>query len=502
MRHKAKHKRHIGRFCWSFVRFEALVPERIQDDTFVWFYLSLVVLVNKENQRPEDSYSTDTAEEVYDIILNQFRTIIDKSILSRIIGYVERDHLILDTTQAGNARCLRPESLDSLDSYRELFSEKTCLRHIFRDTLTGAVVPCFDIDPSRLKTEKSDKIPANKQFMTPPSKSKVERAIKSYERSKNTKFSFSETPINSNIFYDPNATVDFDPDDEDELFDSQPDNPVIDFEFNVVYLNEIGECYDLPIDVYLENNKIVVDSPFANEEATRSWLNQRFDYAKKSGLCKELSQLVNSWEEEYLISPLEIEKADQIINSVPANSVADRLKQFGRVYRLVETTTNEDLKALTQLMEQFFSSRSHVYFNVLGNFLECLIVPLFKRFPSKKNYTFWTLTQTLRGKSVALNVDFRRLIESEHVFNDWMANRHSGFKAKILDIVLREPGLTKCQVLYQNFITELFELYDKRNNGTWTHYKPGMLRKKPFFDPQDAEKVYNVTRVLVDIYEN
>ena len=303
MRHKTKHKKHIGRFCWSFIRFEALVPERIQDDTFVWFYLSLVVLVNKDNQRPVDSYSTSTAEEVNDIILNQFRTIIDKSILSRIIGYVERDHLIPDTTQAGNARCLRPESLDSLDSYRELFSEQTCLRHIFRDTLTGAVVPCFDIDPSRLKTEKNGehKIPAHKQFMTPPSKSKVERAIKSYERSKNTKFSFSETPIVPDIFCDPNASVDFDPDDEDELFDFQSDNPVVDFEFNVVYLNKIGKCYDLPIDVYLENDKIVIDSPFANEEATRGWINQRFGYARKSGLYKELSQLVNAWEEEHLI---------------------------------------------------------------------------------------------------------------------------------------------------------------------------------------------------------
>ena len=144
-------------------------------------------------------------------------------------------------------------------------------------------------------------------------------------------------------------------------------------------------------------------------------------------------------------------------------------------------------------------SQSPYYFNVLGLFLECLIFPLFRRFPSKKNYTFWTLTQTLRGKSIALNVDFSRLIESEFIFNEWIANRHSGFKTKILDIVLREPGLAKCQVLYQNFIAELFELYDKRN--VRSHYKSGMLRKKPFFDPQDAEKVYNVSRVLVDLYE-
>lgn len=77
----------VDNIVWPFYRYSALIPKQIGADLFVWLYLSLVILQNRQKGLPKDSYTDEVTKEVEIIILEKFSSVIDKQIFDKIITF-------------------------------------------------------------------------------------------------------------------------------------------------------------------------------------------------------------------------------------------------------------------------------------------------------------------------------------------------------------------------------------------------------------------------------
>ena len=145
--------------AWPFVRYEALIPEQIKGDLFVWLYLSLFTYKNEQNNLAKNSYSLAVKEEVKKILADKFGKIIDAQTLDKIIANAEKDYVVMDDERSS----LKAEVFGFLETYEELFSDKLQLRYIFQDGITGEVVPDFS-DSFDLDKKEAGKKDVDKKF--------------------------------------------------------------------------------------------------------------------------------------------------------------------------------------------------------------------------------------------------------------------------------------------------------------------------------------------------
>lgn len=456
------------------------MPEQLRTDLFVWLYLSLLVFKNEEAGQDKTSYRNDEKGEAKRLIKKEFSSVIDEDTLGKIINNAEKDFVEGDR--------LSEETISFISTFDELFSSQVQIQHIFQDALTGDVLPCFnDLDYIRDCTL-DGLLEVKPQTKRRPIKRQIKNALKIFNRLNKSNEPLSELMgADEDEFFDPDEEVDFSPDKKFEENNEQGKIPS-DSKFNVVFLENSRCLVRLEVDIFVEDNKLVVSTPF-DERTTFHWMNKHFSLARTSGRCSDLANFIDSLEQQYIV------REKQNDSFAYKKDVAEQLDHLGPIYRLVLTTKNDDLKLILIKVDHYFTSKSESYFNQVGKYLECLLGPLINHSDkyTRQSYDYMSYCTELSVVCNSFNVKHNALM-SKNIFDAWQ-KAWSHFKADMANVFLTNSKLQKCSYLYAEFIEELFDLYDIRNKGS--HYKKNT---KLYFDEADIEKLYRVTRVLIESY--
>ncbi len=493
--------------AWPFVRYEVLIPEQIKGDLFVWLYLSLFTYKNEQNNLAKNSYTLSIKEDVKKILTDKFGKIIDAQTLEKIIANAEKDYVVFDDERSS----LKAEVFGFLETYEELFSDKLQMKYIFQDSVTGEVVPDFSIteeddyelrnkeatkkDPSFAKTENPN--------LKKPSKSAIKKAFKMYELLQKGQI-VVEDKLDEEIT-DDSPFDEFDDEDRQEFFDTLDENDIFEEDNGAAksqkkanienrairYTDEPKRVYNLKIDIWVNKNQLYAYSPF--DPSTDQWFNRCVKKARN--INPELDALLKELEDLYTIKESDGEAKTFLGYK---DTVSDQLKVCGPLYRLVSSmkNTNIELRRTLFNIDSDYDSRSKHFFGDVGLFLEYLIEP-FKRnnADERKTYSKEAFISELDCKCSSKDIDYRRLTYNE-VYKNWLEG-WDHFKADIADIII-STDITYSNLMYSDFINDIFALYDLRNvNGH--KKKKGDTRSDIKPAQEHLDKLLKVTRVIADI---
>ena len=489
--------------AWPFVRYEALIPEQIKGDLFVWLYLSLIAYKNEQNNLAKNSYTIAIKEDVKKILIDKFGKIIDAQTLDKIVSNAEKDYVVLDDERSS----LKAEVFGFLETYEELFSDKLQIRHIFQDGITGDVVPDFSesFELGNKEAGKKDldfraEINTN---LKKPSKGSIKKAFKVYQLLLKGQIVVEEKENEEEL--DDSPFDEFDDEDRQEFFDTLDENDIFEGEtsenkpkkrinidnYAIRYYDAPSQVYYLKIDLWINKNQIFAYSPF--DPTTDQWFNRcilkaRNINPKIDAYFKEIEELYTVKEDEGAIKKFFGYK----------DTVSEQMKWCGPLYRLVFALNNLELKKTVYKMDSLYDSRSEYFFNEVGKYLEYLIEP-FKRHNAdeRKSVTKEAFISEIETKCNPKNIDFKRLTYNE-VYKNWLEG-WDHFKADVADIII-STDITNSDLVYTEFVNDLFALYDLRNvNGH--KKKQGDSRNDIKPSQEHLDKLLKVTKVISDIHK-
>ena len=487
--------------AWPFVRYEALIPEQIKGDLFVWLYLSLFTYKNEQNNLAKNSYSLAVKEEVKKILADKFGKIIDAQTLDKIIANAENDYVVMDDERSS----LKAEVFGFLETYEELFSDKLQLRYIFQDGITGEVVPdfsdSFDLDKKEAGKKDVDKKFTENKNLKKPSKGAIKKAFKAFQLLLKGQI-VVEDKLDEELI-DDSPFDEFDDEDRQEFFDTLEENDIFESEektektkkrinidnYAIRYYDAPSRIYYLKIDLWINKNQIFAYSPF--DPSTDQWLNRSI--VKARNINPEIDEYFKEIERTYTVKEDETEIKKFFGYK---DSVSDQMKWCGPLYRLVFSLNNLEMKKTVFKLDSLFDAHSEYFFNEVGKYLEYLIEP-FKRHNAdeRKSITKEAFISEIEIKCNPKGIDYKRLTYTE-VYKNWLEG-WDHFKADVADIII-STDVTESNLIYSDFITDLFALYDLRNvNGhkkkvgdTRNDIKPGQ---------EHLDKLLKVTKVIASI---
>src|SRR5574344_2926759 len=105
---------------WPIYQYEAMLPEAIEDDVFVWLYLSLLVYSNKLQHKPPRNYDDSVVADTEALILQKFSPAINKTILEGISNRIQADFCVKDYSRIIG---LKDDVDGFLNSFEYLFND-------------------------------------------------------------------------------------------------------------------------------------------------------------------------------------------------------------------------------------------------------------------------------------------------------------------------------------------------------------------------------------------
>ena len=192
--------RKVGELIWPFTRFDAVIPNQIGGDLFVWLFISLVVYVNETKGLDKHNYNDDVKIEAEKLINEKFSNIIDPQTLEKIVANAEKDFIVDES--------IKEDTFTFLDTYENLFSESCETRRVYQDSITGEVLPFFG-DTAHVEDVRFDK--EDPKVLAPlknkePSSRAVKKAYDTYFRLKKFNVVAQETEVEfEDEFYDEDA---------------------------------------------------------------------------------------------------------------------------------------------------------------------------------------------------------------------------------------------------------------------------------------------------------
>ena len=443
---------------WPFLKYMVLVPEKNEIDAFAWLYISFVRLYNKKKNADEFSYNEEIENIVKGKIRQEFGDIIDVPTLDKVI-------------QTTKEKYLDPKGKTSIEVFKNLFSDRLQIRYIFRDCITGSVVPYFYDQlnlPAEVKEEGLSPVKKNK-----PDKKYVKLAYKRYL--KRERYVTRDLDELIEEFEEEDSSEDFSVTDEDtqlyedDDFYSDRANPFENQEqvslpknFDVKFVDD-GCIVYFNVPIIVEDNRLSVRTPF--DSSTGPWLNTCFDKGSKEnselkGIYKKLSIFLVPRQEEQAF----FEDAEA--------SIYSKLPHCGKIYRMVQDLGNDNLKRLVWTLENKYSRRDSDFYINCGKMLEMLLKLRMRSGgfePSNSSFRLNTTEDMLRFliDSKCVNIDCEAMLTPKNVMN-WKNRRFNAkrndlqFKPDFLDLML-QSDISKSTLMYHDFVNDVWNIYNLRN---------------------------------------
>lgn len=453
----------VDNIVWPFYRYSALIPKQIGADLFVWLYLSLVILQNRQKGLSKDSYTDEVTKEVEIIILEKFSSVIDKQIFDEIKANAEKDFTV--------STRLMEETFSFVDTYESLFSDKLDVQYIYQDAITGEVVPFFG-DTSHIDdSDRRENTIKTRSGIKEPPKVAVKRAYEHYMRLKKYSSDSEEVEIQAEfdgLFFDEDAQTFIDGDIEifEEKSESKEQKSLKDY--NVIFLKDSKVLFDVDVPVFVRGNELMLKSLFGR--TTDQWFNRCA--VKAQNVSEDVAELFRLLKQHYIVA----ERSIGEFRETRKTDFASTLKYCDVIYRMIDALNDDELRKDVVCLEQSFNAKQIVAYYYVGRILDTLVRDHIEYAGRTKEIdrlatTYDRFCLELDAKCQYGNIRYESL-KRKGVFSNWQSRKNeradgkknASFKADIADIVLKTDFIHS-QAISPSFFSDLFKLYDDRSKA-------------------------------------
>lgn len=498
----------VGKINWPFYRYDIIMPKHEESDLLVWLYLSLVVLYNEQVGKKRESYEPTEINDALQLIKEKFKVLATDELLATIQDSVDKVYL------DGVTKELKQETFEFLNTFEGLFSDDVDTCQIFRDRLSGEILPEFGdlsyLDHCAKKDTRNGVLNINMQRrLKRITKNDIIKAKKQYR-----------TYLASNNIDDiieGNNEFLIDPDEEEEYIIAEDNNPIVEAEppktiklnmmDRIEILDDSETEYYLPITIYFneDEQELYLDSPFNNKDHN-DWLKSKLEIAYNSEMFEKLNEYIDNIKEEYFEKHQETETVN--INMDNIVDRAAQMKYFGPTYRALMDMDNKDAKRLLCELDDYLSMKHSSFFNSLRQYLESLTYVIRGWEYSRRksyDYTGYCRELELAGKNIDVNTT---PLMGEKNFSNWKdmkkrADREAepSLKPDLAEILMTNSNVISCKSMYKEFVEDIFYLFSK--TSARSHYRKKGTGRDAFKDiiEKDIDKIYNVTLVFSEIYQ-
>ena len=500
--------------CWPFYQCQAILPNAIGHDIFVWLYLSLFVHINKTEGKPPFYINNKKREEqkkrVRELIRSKFsKELIPDVLLQEIEEQIEKD-FCEEINEYKDLR-IRPEAESFLNSFEYLFGDDVEIKTVYKDAVSGAILPYFEPikrfkDPDERPDYKfSESILRGRE----PSSRLVLKAIKLAESFKTIDDPLvSEESIESTIYeiesldneeiYE-DDTLDFGEEisseesnepEEDKDEEESPKKKKV--KKTVKVLDGSYQRIDLRMLVYAdEHGELRVDPPeeFPVNKATIAWFNNLFNKAMLTN--ESLSTAVNKFFPKPKVEPNVDPK-----NMVKLFSETGKLDKCQELYEAAghSKTNRADMQLeIIRINDNFYSITG--YFHV-GRLLDLLG----KSIPDStiRRIDFETFKIYMRAACDELGLDqnAKFKLTDIHIFNEYSRpNKNPDklpFKELLANAILNNLACQSSPFFYKEVIEDAWYLYGMRSQ---VGHSNGDVRLKE----EDITKLTKLAKFIISI---
>lgn len=451
--------RKVGELIWPFTRFDAVIPNQIGGDLFVWLFISLVVYVNETKGLDKHNYNDDVKIEAEKLINEKFSNIIDPQTLEKIVANAEKDFIVDES--------IKEDTFTFLDTYENLFSESCETRRVYQDSITGEVLPFFG-DTAHVEDVRFDK--EDPKVLAPlknkePSSRAVKKAYDTYFRLKKFNVVAQETEVEfEDEFYDEDEQTFLDNGSDEFTFVEEERKEKKSLKgADVIPVQNSKVELRIPVEIYIKDNALSVRSPFS--KLTDNWLNKCL--LKGRNISSDMDAKLRIFEQQYCI---EERKIQSYIES-HRRDFTSTLKHCQTLYRMVDSLNDDKMRKNVVELDARFSEGNIICYLYAGKILDGIVnrISYSKTNAYDRSETdFARFCAELDNKCQYTQVKYQ-FLKSRNIYDDWKKkySRRDGkefmsFKADLTDIILR-TNLINSPNMYDDFLDEIFNLYGLRN---------------------------------------
>ena len=483
---------------WPIYQYEAMLPEAIEDDVFVWLYLSLLVYNNKLQHKPPRNYDESVVADTEALILQKFSPAINKTILEGISNRIQADFCVKDYSRIIG---LKDDVDGFLNSFEYLFNDDVQVKTVYKDAVTGAILPFFDrVFPNR-EGKNADPV-INPVASVVPSVKLILKAIKDEQRVGKSEEPVKDEDEGLSEFFDPNQESFFSDDDlkfdEKEPEESEPKTGARK-NYSVKVLDNSRQTLYFRLVIYRDDDKspIKVDAPQEFPIALTAWFNMIFAKAKSSN-----SQVADLIKQQFPAPAIDLSRSGvSSEESINIFGEGKKLRHCEELYSVVSNSLFKKKEMQSEVIgidENFDTIYCMMNLGRLLDYLGGGVMNAERRQSNQMSQDLFALT--VSGTCTALGVDD----EGNHAITRYAQIRSNyekyynrgttfdDFKLELLDLLLSNSRLRESKFLYPQFISDAFSLYRKRS--LTDHPKNDEL-----LNDGDIARLTNLAKLLIDV---
>lgn len=456
---------------WPFWQCQAILPNAIGHDIFVWLYLSLLVRIVKVSSKPSKRVTEKQMDETRRLIREKFsKELISDTLLKEIEEKVKKE--FCEETQFKDYD-LTPEAESFLNSFQYLFGDDVEVKTIYKDAVSGAIMPYFDPIKDYQVAHANPSFKFDQKILRPkePSASLVLKAIKlsqSVETIEDPIVSDETKEEAISEFYDEYEEVY-----EDDTLNFGGDAPANDDSVatmaktkkkrTVKVLEDTYQRLDFTVLVHEdEHGELLVDPPieFPMNKATTAWFNMLF---KRAMLTNEsLAAKVN----EFFPKPKVQENIDPK-NMLKLFSEQGKLDKCQELYETVghSQTCRADLQLEVIRINDNFHAISG-FFHV-GRLLDLLGKTIPDTVARNTDYETFKIFMGDACKELGLDDSAKYKLCGPEIHKKYSlrnkASYNLPFKELFANAILNNLACQNNPFLYKEVVEDAWHLYDMRS---------------------------------------
>ena len=491
---------------WPFFEWKAVLPQAIGNDIFVWLYISLLINQNEAAKKGKFTYSQQSRGCVHAILRQKFPQLMNDLLIKDIEKRIEKDFCHVDKF---NNLVLKDETLSFINSFEYLFSDEVEVKTIYKDAVTGAVLPFFEdinfkryFDEITYKFEKEDKFKTNE-----PSARAVFRA-----KSLSEKIKKSIDPVA------PKESL------ETVITDIQYEESEEIYEDDTIYLDDVKEIKEPEnyAEAEKEKKNIFRSLKMISDSKAKCYFIVKVTRNESGLLTAEClnvpanfnNKAIEEWFAvvirnnmlldgdgfgkallEKLPEPIIEETADsQVLIDLYAKNKS--LNKCSELYEIVShsKTKRGDLQLETiRLNDNFYSVAGFFH---IGRLLDKLGETIPDNVIRSDDYDTYKASVKWACEKLKLTKDDAYKLTDPHIFTDYSRkNKQSDklpFKAIFTNALINNFASYDNEFFYPEIVSDVWELYDYRSMVD--HFKKDTKLKE-----EDIKKITRLARFIVSI---
>lgn len=475
---------------WPFWQCQAILPNAIGHDIFVWLYLSILVRIVKAEANPSNRVTEKQMKDTRDLIREKFsKELISNSLLKEIENRVKTD--FCEETKFKDYD-LKPEVNSFLNSFEYLFGDDVEVKTIYKDAVSGAIIPFFEpvypkytgIETDQDKDEESSNGDDNDTFIfennslrpKEPSARLVLKALGLSKSIENTSDPLVPTEAKESVF----SEIAYDEDEEiyeDDTIDFIDDS----FSEKAASANDESSCkkkktikviedtykktrYSVLVRMDNESGELVVDPPieFPNEKGIIAWFNILFKRAMLTN--KSLAKKIN----DFFPKPIIQKKVSQktMIELFSKNGGLEKCQELYEIVSHSKTYSDELRLEVIRINDNYraISGFFHVgrLLDLLGKTIPDNIIR------SDIDYDTFKFFMSNACDDLGLDQETKFKLIDRYIYREYSRQNKKNdklpFKELLANAILNNLACKNNPFLYREVIKDAWDLYGARSN--------------------------------------